>query len=236
MNEEDIKAYRFISKQLRNRVGTGENKFKPGFMTPNEYYKALNDYDYFKDVIPTETRFKALLRAKRNRYYKRYRANKKIRPLIDLDLNRLVFITCTFSDSQLYKKNGQPKSEETRTKKVNQWIKSHCVYAIANIDYGTKTEREHHHAIGYLFKGEELELKEGKSKKGFKMYELKNKDYNEFLKTSLKETPSHEPTIELVELDTNDLKMRRLTDYLVKRLGDHTNKQSTKNRRIRVLY
>lgn len=53
------------------------------------------------------------------------------------------------------------------------------------------------------------------------MYELKNKNYD----------LGFEPTLEIIEDLEND---RKLSNYLVK-LNFHSNKKSTRNRRIRVL-
>lgn len=210
---------KFLKERANNRI---------------EYYKSIDNYKNFKELM-TESDFKELKRNQKNRYYKRYRANKKLKPLIELDENRLVFITMTFSDNQLKTK------EETRTKKINKWLKDHCSYSIANIDYGKTTEREHHHAVGYLFKDEVLKpiIKEdgtqAKSKKGFLIYELERQNYNEFLK-STKNDKSFEPTICKVDRNDEDIKMKKLSNYLVKRLNDHSNKVTTKNRRLRVLY
>lgn len=202
------------------------------------YWKKIKDYSYFKEVM-SEEEFKETQRFVRNRYYKRYRANKKIEPIIKLDKDRLVFITCTFNDEQLKLK------EETRTKKIDKWLKEHFVYSVANIDYGKKTEREHHHAVGYLYEDEELEevkrklnkeekefLNDCKSKSGYALFELKNKNYKDTMKAREK---IFEPTIIKVRIDTEDIKQKRLSNYLAK-LNNHTNKVSTRNRRLRVLY
>lgn len=187
------------------------------------FYKSLNSYECFSDVL-TESDFKAVLRHKRNRANRRRRANKKIAKINYLQKPTIVFGTCTFNDEQFFKKNGKPISEERRTRKVNEWIKSHFDYSVVNIDYGKKNEREHHHFVGVLKKGEQLQRIKAKSKTGFAMYELENKDYE----------LGFEPTLELVEYDPYDYQMKRLSNYLLK-ITSHENKDSTKNRRFRVL-
>lgn len=187
------------------------------------FYKMLNNYSCFKDIL-SENDFKAVLRQKRNRSNRRRRANKKIYKIRYLNNPIIVFGTCTFNDSQFIKKNGKPIQERTRTRKVNEWIQKHFSYSVVNIDYGKKNEREHHHFVGVLKDTEQVELVNGKSKTGFKMYELVNKDYE----------LGFEPTLELVEYDPSDFKMKRLSNYLLK-ISNHENKDTTKNRRFRVL-
>lgn len=190
---------------------------------PKEKYRILNDYDYFKDIM-SESDFKEVLRLKRNRSNRRRRANKKIAKIRFSERPTIIFGTCTFNDEQFYKKNGKEIQERTRTKKVNEWIMSHFDYSVVNIDYGKRNEREHHHFVGILKKNEELEIVKSKSKTGYKMYELKNKDYK----------LGFEPTLELVEYDPQDYNMKKLSNYLLK-INNHENKSTTKNRRFRVL-
>ena len=187
------------------------------------FYKMLNSYSYFNDIL-SENDFKAVLRHKRNRSNRRRRANKKIYKIRYFNSPIIVFGTCTFNDSQFFKKNGKAIQERTRTKKVNEWIQRHFDYSVVNIDYGKKNEREHHHFVGVLKANEKLELVKAKSKTGFDMYELENKDYE----------LGFEPTLELVEYDPLDYEMKRLSNYLLK-INNHENKDTTKNRRFRVL-
>ena len=180
-----------------------------------------NNYKYFEDILSIEDFTKAI-RLKNRKKSRRKRCHNKLENILDkyeeLYFNQgiycnLVFGTCTFNNESMAWK------EETRTKKINKWIKEHFIIALANIDYGGKTEREHHHFIGLTF--EEVEQVSGKGKKGYKMYELKNKNYD----------LGFEPTLEIIEDLEND---RKLSNYLVK-LNFHSNKKSTRNRRIRVL-
>lgn len=187
------------------------------------FYSEIRKYENFKDSL-SEEEFKDVLKYKVNRNNRRRRANKKISIIQNLERPTIIFGTCTFNDEQFLKKNGTPTKERTRTKKVNDWIDKHFDYAVVNIDYGKKTEREHHHFVGVLKKEEKLELVDGKSKTGHKMYELENKDYK----------LGFEPTLEVIEYDPIDYKMKRISNYLLK-INNHENKDSTKNRRFRVL-
>lgn len=195
-----------------------------------QFYKELSNYDNFKDLM-NETEFNKVIRTKRNRRDRRRRANKKLRPMISEQAN-VVFGTCTFDDSQFYKKNGQLIKERTRTKKVNEWLQRHFKYCVVNIDYGEKNEREHHHFIGVpnddtlLIPIMNSNGTQKKSKKGHPLYHLdeKNQDY----------TLGFEPDIEKVVYDGDDYYMKRLSNYLLK-ITNHINKDTTKNRRFRVL-
>lgn len=53
-----------------------------------------------------------------------------------------IFVTLTFSDEVL--KNT---SKETRHIYVARFLKKHCAYYVANLDYGKTTHREHYHAL-----------------------------------------------------------------------------------------
>lgn len=197
-----------------------------------EYYKMLQNYEYFKDIM-SESEFKEVLRYKRNRAKRRNRANKKVRELRFLDRPRLVFGTCTFDNAHYYKKNGQRIKEETLTKKVNKWVQRHFIYAVVNIDYGEKKEREHHHFIGAIKEGYgELvpcmnkKGKQAKSKKGYLLWNLdrEHQDYD----------LGFECQLEKLEYDAQDYNMRKISNYLLE-LKNHINKKSTHSRRFRVL-
>lgn len=178
-------------------------------------------YKYYQNVL-SEENFKKAIRLKNRKSRRRSRCFKKLAPIInewDFLFNEMgiycniVFGTCTFNN------NCMKWKEESRTKKVNKWIKEHFEIAIANIDYGEKTEREHHHFVGLTF--EELEDTGKRSKKGFKLYNLKSyKNYS----------LGHEPDLEIIEIDNP----KKVSNYMVK-LNFHSNKKSTQNRRIRVL-
>lgn len=220
MNEELKRALALYNDRVKFLKEKNESFYSKDKLS---FYKMLDSYNYFNDIL-TENDFKAVLRHKRNRANRRRRANKKIYAIRYLNQPTIVFGTCTFNDDQFFKKNGKPISEERRTRKVNEWIKKHFDYSVVNIDYGKKNEREHHHFVGVLKNTEQVELIKGKSKTGYAMYELVNKDYE----------LGFEPTLELVEYDPLDFRMKKLSNYLLK-INNHENKDTTKNRRFRVL-
>lgn len=71
---------------------------------------------------------------------KEQRTIKKIYDLIKD--KKAVFLTMTFNDETLKNTN-----QETRKRYIKEYLKSESALYIANIDYGTKHEREHYHAI-----------------------------------------------------------------------------------------
>ncbi len=177
----------------------------------------LNNYENFKDLFSAEE-FKKILNEKQKRKNKRYRTKNKFYELIRIAMcikqdKKIVFGTITLDDYNLNQK------EDTYIRKINAWLKKHFVYAILNKDFGSKTEREHYHFVGLTL--EEVEDKKKKSKKGFEIYELKNKDYS----------MGHEPTLCLVNFEISEI--QKIVDYLLK-LNNHSNKITTRNR-VRIL-
>lgn len=76
--------------------------------------------------------------------HSKYRKRKNIETRFTdkIENNRAVFITLTFTDEVLAK-----TSEKTRRRYVARFLKDQCEEYVANIDYGTKNEREHYHAL-----------------------------------------------------------------------------------------
>lgn len=219
MNIDTIRLYEERCRSLKSSFN--ENSIT-GDM--NEYYGMLNNYLNFNDLMSYDA-FKDVLRHKTSRRNKRYRVNKKLTKLMDYKLvskaktQALVFATLTLTNETLYKKNGQQKKIRTITKKIDKYVNEMYDYAIINVDYGEKNERLHFHLIGQLKQGIELIPNKTKSKKGFKMYNIKNDTYK--LGYS---------TIEIINLEDN----KRTTNYLLK-INNHSNKPTAINHRIRVL-
>lgn len=183
----------------------------------------LNNYDNFKDLMREEV-FELFMREKQNRKNKRYRTKDKFKTLISIYNNsscptkNLVFGTLTLNDEVL------SQEEETRVKKINKWLKSHFLIAIVNKDFGDKTGREHYHFIGITAQALEIKYKDGKpikSKKGYIIHELVQKDYK----------LGFEPDICIIDLFKDD--MEKTVNYLLK-LNNHSNKIFAKNR-VRVI-
>ena len=241
MKSAQEKMYLERKKEICQRNSAAEEKGLKHLFK----YDYKNEYEYYSDIL-SEEEFKKMKQGLRKKAKKRKNCNVMINELLQInalyDDSKIVFGTCTFSDNQLFKKNGKPIKEETRTKKVNKWLNSHFLISVANIDYGTKNEREHHHFVALT--REEIEPKNKKGKSGFDIYELKNKDY----------TLGFEPTLELVkptkkvmmifedkytgqefEKEVEIIDDRRLSNYLTK-INYHSNKKTTKNRRVRLFY
>ena len=176
----------------------------------------LNNYDNFKEFF-TQSEFKTIIKNKQNRKNKRYRTKNKFLELYRISYvvpnPKIVFGTITLNDHYLGLK------ENTYIRNIHEWLKRHFVYSILNKDFGSKTEREHYHFIGLTT--EDLEAKNVKSKTGYQVYELKNKDYK----------MGFEPTLCLFDLNINDIE--KTIQYLLK-LNNHSNKLSTKNR-VRII-
>ena len=190
----------------------------------------LNNYENFKDYFSAEE-FRKIINEKKNRANKRSRTKNHIMQMFRYKLNvnnklKVIFITINPNDEMLRTK------EDTYMRKIDKWIKKHCIYAILNKDYGSKTEREHYHAIALSAEPlEQLLHENGKpklSKKGLPLYEFVNKDFNEICKSKERQ---FEPTLCEVNLIENDLS--KTVNYLLK-LNNHSNKITTRNR-IRVL-
>lgn len=176
----------------------------------------LNNYDNFKEIF-TQEEFKTIIKNKQNRKNKRYRTKNKFLELYRISKcfknSKIVFGTITLNDHYLRLK------ENSYIRNIHEWLKQHYIYSILNKDYGSKTEREHYHFIGLTT--EELEPKNVKSKTGYEVYELKNKNYK----------MGFEPTLCLIDLNINDIE--KTIQYLLK-LNNHSNKITTKNR-VRII-
>ena len=59
-----------------------------------------------------------------------------------LSMGQCLFLTFTFNDMCLNNTN-----EQTRRKYVRRWLKEYSSYYVANIDFGSRNEREHYHAL-----------------------------------------------------------------------------------------
>lgn len=179
-------------------------------------FQDLNNFEYFKDLFSYEE-FNEIMRIKANRRNKRNRTKNKFKDILilhqEIKCSTLVFGTITLNDKNLSLK------ENTYIRKIHSWLKSHFLIAILNKDFGDKTGREHYHFLGLTT--EEIECMHHKSKKGYMIYELKEKTY----------TMGHEPDLLIIDLKKNDLD--KTTNYLLK-LNNHTNKDSTKSR-VRVI-
>ena len=187
-------------------------------------HSELNQYENFKDILD-EVVFKVFMRDKQNRKNKRYRTKEKFKELIIIYNNskchtkNLVFGTLTLNDETL------SLQERTRVKKIDKWLKSHFLISIVNKDFGDKTGREHYHFLGITSQALETKFHENgkpiKSKKGYIIHELVQKDYK----------LGFEPDLCIIDFDKSDID--KTVNYLLK-LNNHSNKILAKNR-VRVI-
>lgn len=113
---------------------------------------------YGKDVA----RVTANINNSKRKKYKRCR--HRIEQMV-LDGNAW-FITLTFSDRTL-----ERTSKDTRRQYVRRNLQKRFEIYVANIDYGTKNEREHYHALVYCQHDPTNEIKEFWDKYGFSKIE-----------------------------------------------------------------
>lgn len=74
-------------------------------------------------------------------YHRTQRLEDRIARMV-LDNEKALFLTFTFNDSTLERTNSQ-----TRRKYVSRWLKNHALQYVANVDFGSKNDREHYHAV-----------------------------------------------------------------------------------------
>lgn len=91
------------------------------------FYKYSDDFnDCLKIIHADNTRYNRLL--KRIKWF--------------MDMGTCLFFTLTFTDHVL-----ESTEEETRRKYVRRFLKNHSSMYLANIDYGSKSGREHYHGV-----------------------------------------------------------------------------------------
>lgn len=122
-----------------------------------ECWKPLNDnqvelYQSMADAFPLE--WKEACRVNDASYHRTKRLKEKIKTMITS--GSCIFLTLTFRDDVL-----QSTTEETRKRYVKRALKTMSEIYIANIDYGSKKEREHYHAIVLCDKVSQAQWKYG---------------------------------------------------------------------------
>lgn len=125
-----------------------------------EYNHAILEDD-FKVDLKYYTNWKA-----RKKYF-----NKWIRYIID-NYDNLYFLTLTFNDDTLKNLNA-----DSRRQKIRRWLSKYCNIYVANIDYGSTTEREHYHALVSFIDTNILQDSNHKDKKGHIIYNIKEEFY-----------------------------------------------------------
>lgn len=106
--------------------------FRTGSATPFQQLIEVYGYPAFKCAV-------SMLINKRK---KKARVKSKVQNIVEA--GECLFLTLTFTDEVL-----NSTSEETRRRYVSRFLKSQCNTYVANIDYGSRKEREHYHALVY---------------------------------------------------------------------------------------
>lgn len=126
-----------LQKQVSRCLYKNDNiyNYKTG-----ELIMTLDDAKFYDMVYMNDSDYIEAMKINNCAYHRSIRLKKKIEKM--LSMGQCIFLTLTFTDGVLEK-----TSEETRKKYVKRYLKSCSNYYIANIDYGTKNDREHYHAI-----------------------------------------------------------------------------------------
>lgn len=111
----------------------------------------------FNDKYPAGT-YRECYLLKNRRKNRLTRAKKRIGQM--LLSGQCWFITLTFNDNAFIKYNA-----ETRKKAVSEFLSAYAYDYVANIDYGSKNEREHYHAV-VLLKNRKIDLSKWQEKYG----------------------------------------------------------------------
>ena len=112
------------------------------------YYPSLINYSFEKLIKEKETFIKkygnTTLKIANNLNHASYKRVARLKERIReaVESGSAYFITITFNPTTLENTN-----EQTRRKYVSRWLKSLTPFYVANIDYGSKNEREHYHAV-----------------------------------------------------------------------------------------
>lgn len=101
-------------------------------------YGDYTGYNLYKRIYGVDA-FRQSLNLNRSKWNKTQRVRDRIAEY--LLTGKAFFITLTFTDEVLGK-----TTEQTRRRYVSRALKDSCVVYVANVDYGTKNQREHYHA------------------------------------------------------------------------------------------
>lgn len=150
-----------------------------------------------------------VVRVCRNIEVARYKRAQRARSRVgqEIEQGNAYFVTLTFKDEVLDK-----TSEETRRRYVSRAFKAIGKNYLANIDYGSKTEREHYHGLVVVKEGCLASWKNGK-----RQY----KDMPDF-----RDWTKNYGFVDIKRVKPNEKDMKKVTSYTAK-LGAHAVKEST---------
>lgn len=138
--------YERKAKVLKSGLNTKVKSFD------KEIYNLIsNDFEKVQDIPFEEAMFcssnncdfddlEEARRVNHNTYKRNDRLERRIQRYLKQGI--CIWLTLTFNEDTLAK-----TSEETRRRYVARYLKTQSNYYLANIDYGSTTEREHYHAI-----------------------------------------------------------------------------------------
>lgn len=101
------------------------------------------DIDFSKSLDKDTSR--VIHNLNNTRYYKIKKCKNFIKSMIqkaDILDNEVLFITFTFNEETL-----NNTTELARRKRIKRILQNNCLMYVANIDFGTKNEREHYHIV-----------------------------------------------------------------------------------------
>lgn len=124
-------------KRIKSSLWHGSD-YVPQYDTQLDYSTAKYEADFFRNNNPEE--WKECERCANNEWARIARLKSRIAHF--MSLGQCIFVTLTFTNDVLAK-----TSAVTRRRYVTRYLKSQSEYYIANVDYGTKNEREHYHCI-----------------------------------------------------------------------------------------
>ena len=117
--------------------------YKNGVLPSEELIEEYNNLLLIEAICEDEKNkelFDEAAKINKASYSRRCRLSKRIEDM--LKSNKCIFLTLTFTDEVLSK-----TSIETRRRYVTRFLKECSDKYVANIDFGSKNDREHYHAI-----------------------------------------------------------------------------------------
>lgn len=135
-----VKLERDISRTQWNYYKASCNFIDNGEEIPTELESKHNDFKILLKKLANNELFQEAKKINHASYEKRNRLEKRIANW--LSNFTCIFVTLTFKPDIM-----ESTSKETRRKYVTRALKQMSDKYIANIDFGTKNEREHYHAI-----------------------------------------------------------------------------------------
>lgn len=134
LNNGYYEEYKKLKKELYHSMANTETQL--GEIVKVHSFESLNKQDFYNCI----TEYNCMHLLDRSLIRKRKKVKDKISELV-LSGNA-IFVTLTFTDDMLSK-----TSIETRRRYVARYLKKYSSDYVANIDFGTKNEREHYHAV-----------------------------------------------------------------------------------------